>query len=76
MHGGIDGGDTIGKYFPNRPEYAALSSLLNKYKPTHTFLPHNALHTNLQACVYAAFPSVFLVTLGLRRKGELNKTAM
>lgn len=49
-----------GKYFPKGPEYAAHSSLLNKYKPTHTFLPRNALHTNLQACVYAAFPSVSL----------------
>lgn len=66
----------MGEYFPKGPEYAAHSSLLNKYKPTHTFLPHNTLHTNLQARVYAAFPSVFLVTLGLRRKGELNKTAM
>lgn len=59
MHG-EDGGDMIGKYFPKGPEYAAYSSLLNKYKPTHTFLSHNALHTNLQACVYAAFPSVSL----------------
>lgn len=50
----------IGKYFPKGPEYAAYSSLLNKNKPTHTFLSHNALHTNLQACVYAAFPSVSL----------------
>lgn len=50
----------IGKYFPKGPEYAAYSSLLNKYKPTHAFLLHNALHKNLEACVYAAFPSVSL----------------
>lgn len=50
----------IGEYFPKGPEYAAYSSLLNKYKPTHTFLSQKVLHTNLQACVYAAFPSVSL----------------
>lgn len=63
----------IGKYIPKGPEYAALSSLLNKYEPTHTFLPHNALHTNLQACVYAAFPSVSLpCDIGFTQKGRIK----
>lgn len=75
VHGGMDeGGDVIEKYFQKGPEYAAHSSLLNKYKPTRTFC-HVTLCIQIYRHVYMQhFPqSVFLVTLGLHRKGKLKK---
>lgn len=75
VHGGMDeGGDMIEKYIQKGPEYAAHSSLLNNYKPIRTFC-HITLCIQIYRHVYMQhFPqSVFLVTLGLHRKGELKK---
>lgn len=75
VHGGMDErGDMTEKYIQKGPEYAAHSSLLSKYKPTHTFC-HVTLRIQIYRHVYMQhFPqSVFLVTLGLHRKGELKK---
>lgn len=76
VHGGMDeGGDTIEKYIQKGPEYAAHSSLLNKYKSTRTFC-HLTLCIQIYRHVYMQhFPqSVFLVTSGLHRKGEPKKS--
>jgi len=76
VHCGMDeGGDVIEKYIQKGPEYAACSSLLNKYKPTHTFC-HITLCIQIYRHVYMQhFPqSVFLCDIGFTYKGQIQKS--